>query len=1376
MLLGTRHLRFFLTASSSGKITKPVLGLLFLYLFPTQALAQSITPATDGTGTIVTPEGNRIDITGGKFSNDGKNLFHSFTQFGLTSQQIANFLSNPKINNILGRVTGGEASIINGLIQVTGGTSGKSNLYLMNPAGIIFGSNAQLNVPASFTATTATGIGFGNNLWFQATGSNDYAALEGVPSYFAFNTSKPGSLINAGNLAVQSGQNLALIGGNAINTGTLTAPEGSITIAAVPGSSLVRISQPGYLLSLEIDPTATTASGINSLSLPELLTGGGGSEPTGVTVDSTGQVVLTSSGMVVPNEGGTALASGTLNVSGQKGGSVRVLGNNVGVINATIDASGINGGGTVLIGGDYQGQGTVPKAQFTVVDRNSTINADALTDGNGGKVIVWADDTTRVFGKITAQGGAFGGNGGLVETSAKIGLDITGASVKAGASQGYQSGTWLLDPTDITISATPATTTAIGNPNFTTAGTNSVILNTDIENALVNSNVAIATTASGTGGNGDIFLNASINSSTPNRTLTLTSRYVTPSGGSTINLNGAGSNLVINLNQVNPNPTPPSGTIQNAINAIGTVTGTTNLNLGAGTYTGQVLINQSLNLTGAGTGNTIIDGQETDRLLFVGFGTTPTVNISNLTLQNARYQGGSGTDTGGGAAGMGAALFINGGTVTVDNVTFANNQAIGGDGGGFSDRFGGGGGGFGGDGGRGGVSNATIGDGGGGGGGFSDNGGDSFLFAGGGGGNPNGGSGGVGDPGRGGIGGFGGGGGGGAGSAFGGAGGDGALGGDFGGGGGGGNASGANGGEGGNGGFGGGGGGRGGGGNANGGNGGFGGGGGGGLGLGGFGGGNGSNVGGGGAGFGGAIFVRAGSLTLTNSTLVGNTATGGSGGGTDAGNGQGMGGAIFVNQGATATLINSTLNGNTGQDNGGGIYNYGGTLNLTNVTIANNTATNGNGGGVVNNTDLGGTVNVGNTIIAANTNATSPDVSGLYNNQGNNLIERNDGSTGFTISPLVGTIANPVNPGLAPLGDYGGSTQTQQLLPGSPAIDAGVSIAGVTTDQRGVSRTGIGDSTPDIGAYEAIKLIFSSPIYSVDVNSSVAAIAIQVDRTPPPNPGGNITVDYSTSDGTAFSGTDYTTTTGTLSFTNTVTTQNINIPIVTTATNNSTVNLNLTQPTNGVLGNPNSAVLTILNSPSPSPTPIPVPSPSPAPSPQPSPSPAPSPAPSPSPAPVPVPSPSPAPSPQPSPSPAPIQSLLPALVDDLLPQQETSPQPLNLSSQQPEEIAIACIFPDDETLSPLKDFLPTIATYMNANGGTFSINLSELLASCGNDLIALPGNQNLVTKNIQELVREKIGSEYVRLLNIRFETGLDQFTAIVEVNKSPTPVLIKQRS
>nr|RNJ67960.1 MAG: filamentous hemagglutinin N-terminal domain-containing protein [Leptolyngbya sp. IPPAS B-1204] len=120
--------------------------LLLILLWAGAAEAQRITPARDGTGTVVNRQGNRIDISGGTRSRDNANLFHSFEQFGLSREQIANFLSRPDIRNILGRVVGGDASVINGLIRVTGGNS---NLYLMNPAGIVFGPNARLDVPAA---------------------------------------------------------------------------------------------------------------------------------------------------------------------------------------------------------------------------------------------------------------------------------------------------------------------------------------------------------------------------------------------------------------------------------------------------------------------------------------------------------------------------------------------------------------------------------------------------------------------------------------------------------------------------------------------------------------------------------------------------------------------------------------------------------------------------------------------------------------------------------------------------------------------------------------------------------------------------------------------------------------------------------------------------------------------------------------------------------------------------------------------------------------------------------------------------------------------------------------------------------------------------
>src|SRR4028119_1188511 len=278
-----------------------VVFLGFLLLSPA-ATGQPITPAPDGTGTAVTGSGNQFNINGGQLSKDGTNLFHSFQQFGLKDGQIVNFISNPNIRNILGRVVGGDASYINGLIQVTGGNS---NLFLMNPAGIVFGAGASLNVPAAFTATTANGIGFGNN-WFNATGANDYNALSGTPSTLAFTTNQPGSIINAGNLAVSQGQNITLVGGTVVSTGQLTAPGGQVAVVAVPGENLVHLSQPGYLLSLEIQPLAATGSQPSQgtlpiVTLPKLLTGGGGGSATKITVNSKGEAVLTGSGIQVEN-------------------------------------------------------------------------------------------------------------------------------------------------------------------------------------------------------------------------------------------------------------------------------------------------------------------------------------------------------------------------------------------------------------------------------------------------------------------------------------------------------------------------------------------------------------------------------------------------------------------------------------------------------------------------------------------------------------------------------------------------------------------------------------------------------------------------------------------------------------------------------------------------------------------------------------------------------------------------------------------------------------------------------------------------------------------------------------------------------------------
>lgn len=428
------------------------LGVI-LTSFTSPAFAQSITTANDGTGTIVNINGNSIDIQGGSLSGDGQNLFHSFQTFGLSTEQIANFVTNSQINNILGRIVGGDPSFIDGLIQVTGGNS---NLYLLNPAGMVFGAGASLNVSGDFTATTATGIGFGNNGWFNTFGNNDYSSLTGNPSDFAFDLAQPRNIINGGDLTVSQGNNVTLLGGNILNTGSIGAEAGTITIASVPGTSRIRISQPGQLLSLEIEPPRDTQGEIipfTPLDLPGLLAQTPGNFTTGLTLNSNGEVTLQGMNIADANTQETTIIFGQLSTASTtgQGGEINLLGQQVATLDAEINASGYQGGGQIRIGGDYQGKGTIPNSQQTFINQNTNILADAIETGTGGRIILWGDDNTQFLGNISATGGAQSGDGGFVEVSGGNNLLFQGTadtSADVGA-----IGTLLLDPTDINIVA-----------------------------------------------------------------------------------------------------------------------------------------------------------------------------------------------------------------------------------------------------------------------------------------------------------------------------------------------------------------------------------------------------------------------------------------------------------------------------------------------------------------------------------------------------------------------------------------------------------------------------------------------------------------------------------------------------------------------------------------------------------------------------------------------------------------------------------------------------------------------------------------------------------------------------------------------------------
>ncbi|WP_204141589.1 filamentous hemagglutinin N-terminal domain-containing protein [Halomicronema sp. CCY15110] len=428
-------------------LNSSVTALVFGSALLGSALPGVATPITpDPTGaTQVEAAGDRFNITGGNLSADQQTLFQAFTEFGLTAQQTAAFLAQPNVRSILGAITGGQASYIDGRLQVAGSAA---NLYLVNPAGILFGPNAQLDLAGSFAATTASGVLFDEAL-FNVLGPNDYSQLTGAPTGFAF-TGEGGAIVNAADLAVLPGESITLVGGQVISTGTLTAPGGDITIAAIPDSNLVRISQTDMALSLELEalPVGTPSSLLfEPLALPELLTGSEIATATGITTNPDGTIALVNT--AVADVTGMAIASGTLDTSGPTGGDVTVVGDRVHVLSATVNASGDQGGGTVRIGGDLMGQLTLPGSSLTTMDAESAIAANALVDGDGGTVILWSDDTTAFAGDISAQGGPLGGDGGFVEVSGARSLIFDG-TVNTTAPLGTD-GELLIDPTDIII-------------------------------------------------------------------------------------------------------------------------------------------------------------------------------------------------------------------------------------------------------------------------------------------------------------------------------------------------------------------------------------------------------------------------------------------------------------------------------------------------------------------------------------------------------------------------------------------------------------------------------------------------------------------------------------------------------------------------------------------------------------------------------------------------------------------------------------------------------------------------------------------------------------------------------------------------------------
>ncbi|MGZ3183842.1 MAG: beta strand repeat-containing protein, partial [Telluria sp.] len=370
-----------------------------------------------------------------------------------------------------------------------------------------------------------------------------------------------GAIKNEG--TINAGSNVFLIASSVENSGIITSPKGDVVLAAGHTVQLVDSNNP----DLHVVVSAPENKAVN---LGQVIAQGGRIGIYGALVNqrgtlnansavmgANGKIVLKASGDTLLEAGSVTTATG----AGQ-GGSVHVLGQRV-AVGGTVDASGAAGGGTVLVGGDYQGKNAaLPNAQQTVIGRDAVLRADATASGDGGKVIAWSDQATQVAGTLSARGGAAGGNGGLIETSGHA-LSVQDARVDAGAAQGRR-GTWLLDPNDIVVANSG--TSGVGDLAFASSPTGTIT-------------VAPATLVAA---NADVMLQA-YHDITFSDALALGAHQLTAQAGNNITLNADVSTT--------------GGAIKLSANdAAGTVTGSGTVTVNHGLHSGGAAIS----LSGAG--------------------------------------------------------------------------------------------------------------------------------------------------------------------------------------------------------------------------------------------------------------------------------------------------------------------------------------------------------------------------------------------------------------------------------------------------------------------------------------------------------------------------------------------------------------------------------------------------------------------------------------------------------------------------------------------------------------------------------------------------------------------------------------------------------
>lgn len=442
---------------------------------------------------VVTQQGKVQTVTTTNVAG-GNHSAINWQSFSIPSGYTTNFVQPTAQSTSINRVLGNNPSAIFGTLSSNG------KIVLINPSGIAVGKGAVVDTNG-FTAS--------------ALGMNPADAIAGKLRFG--DGASVGTVSVDGRIYARGGDVVLLAPNVSVGEHALIqTPDGATILAAGQKAQITGRGLEG--IALEVTAPANEAINFGRIQGDAVGVFAGTLKHSGAIV-ATG--VSAQGGKVVLKASDVAIVTGSIaaTTAAGKGGSVDVLGKKVGLMDgASIDASGPNGGGSVRVGGDYKGgNASVQNAEVTYVASGASIKANATQSGDGGRVIVWSDDTTRAYGSIEAKGGPNGGNGGFVETSGKRYLDVNGVRVDTSAPRG-RTGMWLLDPADLRVihappppAPPPGDQNIVGGGNFAPApgASTATITDATINTALGTTNVTITTSNSGGEGAGNITFDAS---------------------------------------------------------------------------------------------------------------------------------------------------------------------------------------------------------------------------------------------------------------------------------------------------------------------------------------------------------------------------------------------------------------------------------------------------------------------------------------------------------------------------------------------------------------------------------------------------------------------------------------------------------------------------------------------------------------------------------------------------------------------------------------------------------------------------------------------------------------------------------------------------